>query len=306
MPAMEDMDFTGKPSAAPRPAPTAASAPFKAASSRYYNASVAARLFESTGKPERFAAGQVIFAEDQKASSGGLFSRRSSSRVYFLAEGEVALSIGGKPLDTVRPQEVFGEMAVITGRPRSATATAKGDCALHSLGEDEMRAAFAATPEFALMLMSVMFDRLRFVGARLLMRKAALARREDIEVFDPALLEKLENALARPAISRYQQDDAIMREGQAGIVMYIVKEGRVTITFGGNAVESVGPGGCFGEMALVDQSPRTASATAEQWCELLAVDRASLLEAIRQHPAIAMAMLRAIAERLRHMNAQLG
>ena len=127
MTSMEDMDFTQEPVNAPpsAPPPAAASAPFKAANSRYYNAAVAARLFQSAGKAERFTAGQVIFAEDQKASSGGMFSMRSASRMYFLAEGEVALTIAGKPLDTVKPQEVFGEMAVITGRPRSATATAR-------------------------------------------------------------------------------------------------------------------------------------------------------------------------------------
>jgi CRP/FNR family transcriptional regulator, cyclic AMP receptor protein len=303
MAAMEDMDFTGNPPPTP---PAAASAPFKAANSRYYNATVAARLFQSAGKAEHFAAGQVIFAESQKASTGGLFSLRSASRMYFLAEGEVALTIAGKPLDAVKPREVFGEMAVITGRPRSATATARSDCTLYSVSEEELRSAFAGAPEFALMLMSVMFDRLRFVGARLVSRGAAISRREDIEVFAPALLQQLEDVLVRPMLTQYQQGAPIMREGQAGMVMYVVKEGRVAITLGGNVVESVGPGGIFGEIALVDQSPRTASATAEQWSELLAVDRASLLECVRQQPAFAMAMLRAIAERLRHMNAQLG
>jgi CRP-like cAMP-binding protein len=306
MAAMDDMDFTREPTAQASPAPAAPSAPFKAASSRYYDAAVAARMFQAAGKAESVAAGKVIFAEDEKASSGGLFSRRSASRMYFLAEGEVTLTIGERLLDTVKPQEVFGEMAVITGRPRSATATASSDCALYSVSEEELRSAFAGTPEFALMLMSVLFDRLRFVGARLLTRKTAITRREDIQVFEPALLQQLEDVLVRPVLTRYQQGDSIMREGQAGMVMYVVREGRVAITLGGNVVESVGPGGSFGEMALVDQSPRTASASAEQFCELLAVDRASLLEAVRQQPAFAIAMLRSIAARLRHMNSQLG
>ena len=305
MAAMEDMDFTREPPGPQAGAPPAPSVLLKAASSRYYDPSVALRLFQAAGKSERFTAGEEIFAVDQKANAGGLFSRRSATRMYFLAEGEVALTVGGKLLDAVRVQEVFGEMAVITGRPRSSTATARSDCALYSLSEEELRAALPGAPEFALMLMSVMFDRLRFVGARLLTRKATISRRDDIRVFDPALLQQLEDGLGRPNITRYQQDATIMREGQAGMVMYIVKEGRVAITLAGNVVESVGPGGCFGEIALVDQSPRTASATAEQWCELLTVDRASLLDAVRRQPAIAMAMLRAIAERLRHLNSQL-
>jgi len=59
-------------------------------------------------------------------------------------------------------------------------------------------------------------------------------------------------------------------------------------------------------MALVDQSPRGASATADQYTELLTVDRNSLMEAIKSQPAFAMAMLKAVVERLRHLNAQLG
>jgi len=49
-----------------------------------------------------------------------------------------------------------------------------------------------------------------------------------------------------------------------------------------------------------------ASATADQYSELLTVDRASLLEAVKSQPAFAMAMLKAVVERLRHMNSQLG
>jgi CRP-like cAMP-binding protein len=59
-------------------------------------------------------------------------------------------------------------------------------------------------------------------------------------------------------------------------------------------------------MALVDQSPRSATAISETECELLSIDRASLLAAIRSQPAFAFAMLRDGADRLRHLTAQLA
>ena len=71
--------------------------------------------------------------------------------------------------------------------------------------------------------------------------------------------------------------------------MYLVKSGRVAIAVGANVVEVVGPGGTFGEMAVVDQSPRTARAGALEECELLAIDRAALIEVVKQQPAFAMA-----------------
>ena len=285
--------------------PSEASAPFKPANSQYYNPVVAQKLFQASGKEERFASGQQIFQEADKAK-GGLFSK-GSNRMYFIAQGEVALNIGAKALDTVKKGEIVGEMAVISERPRSATATAKGDVVAYSLNAAELQDALAKHPEFALMLMSVMFDRLRFVAARLAARKIpALAAAREAPTFDPLLLQQFENALARSAIVRYQSNQQVMKEGQAGIYMYVVKTGRVVIHMKDKVLEIVNPGGTFGEMALVDQSPRVASATADQYSELLTVDRASLLDAVKSQPAFAMAMLRAVVDRLRHMNSQLG
>ena len=93
-----------------------------------------------------------------------------------------------------------------------------------------------------------------------------------------------------------------MKEGQAGTFMYLVKSGRVAIANGSNIVEVVGPGGTFGEMAVIDQSPRTARAGTLEETELIQIDRPSLMAVVKQHPAVAVAMLKGIADRLRHMN----
>jgi CRP-like cAMP-binding protein len=308
----EDFDFT-KPAAppsapkpaAPQPAPapaTAPSAPFKPAQSRFYDAAVAERIFRSAGKAERFAANQVLFAEQDKA--GGLF--RGAARMYFVVEGEVNLSHGGKPLDVVEAGEVFGEMAVVSERPRSATATAKTAGSAFSLDRSELQGALAKEPEFALMLMSVMFDRLRFLAALAARRRNVASAVRESTVFDADTLERFEQALPRAGVVRHWAEASIMREGQAGAFMYVVKSGRVTISIRGTPVEVVLPGGTFGEMALVDQSPRTASAAAQTECELLQVDRPALLAAVSAQPAFGLVMLRAVAERLRHMNAQLN
>ena len=308
---MSDFDFT-KPQA-PQPAspdgfdftkpsaPIESSAPFKPANSQFYSPAVAKKLFSSSGKEEEFAAGQKIFEEDEKASKGGVFSSKGASRMYYISQGEVMLSIGGRPLDTIKAGEIFGEMAVISERPRSASATAKSPCRVYSMSASDLQAALSQTPEFALMLMSVMFDRIRFVIARLGARKVAIPPREAV-VFDAVLLQQFEAALARPNIVRYQPGQWIMRVGQAGIYMYVVKEGQVAIGIRDKLVEIVNPGGTFGEMALVDQSPRVADAQAHIYTELLAVDRASLLAAVKAQPAFAMVMLKAVVERLRNMN----
>ena len=306
---MEELDFTKpQPAVTPPPSPAAApSAPFKPAASRFYDRAIAQKVFSAAGRAERFAPGATLFTEDEKVSAGGFFSRGAAARMYFIAEGQVAVSAGGRMLDTLGAGEVIGEMAVITDQPRSATAVAKSACAVYSMGAEDFRGALSRLPEFALMMMSVMFDRLRFVTARLAARRIPVEGRPDEPpVFDAALLAKLEAALPRASVTRYWPDSIVMREGQSGAYMYVVKEGLVAITVAGHAVAAVGAGGTFGEMALVDQSPRSATAVARTECELLSIDRNSLLEAVRAQPAFAVAMLRAYAGRLRHMNALLG
>lgn len=295
---MEDMDFT-------RPQPAATSAPFKAAQSRFYDRAAAEAVFKRSGREERFNAGHVVFEEDEKVSRGGFF-KAAASRMYFLSTGEVALTMAGKALDIVKAGEVFGEMAVISGQPRTATATARTEVLAYSMDAGELQSVIGANPEFGLMLASVMYDRLRFVAARLATRPAASgAPPRQATSFEPPLVAKLEELLPLNATVRYRQESLIMKEGQGGTFMYLVKSGRVGIAVGTNVVEIVGPGGTFGEMAVIDQSPRTARAGAIEETELLAIDRPSLIAAVKQQPAIAMAMLRAIAERLRHMTAML-
>lgn len=290
------MDFTK-----PQPEAAAASAPFKAAQSRFYDREAAATVFREHGRQEAFPAAHSLFVEEEKVSRGGLF--KPASRMYYLDNGEVALTMRGRPLDIVRAGEVFGEMAVISGQPRSATATARTEGVAYSLDVAELQAAIGKRPEFALMLASVMYDRLRFVAARLASRPAPPGTPpRQATAFEPALVAQFEALLPRSAMVRYAAESIIMREGQSGQFMYLVQRGRVGIAVGANLVEIVGPGGTFGEMAVVDQSPRTAKAGALEESELLAIDRAALLEAVRAQPSLAMGLLRAIAERLRYMN----
>ncbi len=97
-----------------------------------------------------------------------------------------------------------------------------------------------------------------------------------------------------------------MSEGDDTNSLYVVLSGRVGIVINGNIVESIGVGGTFGEMALVDQSPRTASAFAQMDSELLALNRPTLLQLVKQHPAFCVALLKAVSDRLRYMNALLA
>jgi CRP/FNR family transcriptional regulator, cyclic AMP receptor protein len=281
---MEDLDF----SAAPKKA--------------IYDPAVARAFFKMAGTEETVARGKSFFVENEK--SGGLFSK--SAKMYFLVHGEVSLMAGKKEISTIAAGQIFGEMASLAQLPRAATAVAKTDCRAISLDEKQFQKAIQKIPEFALMLMSVLIDRIREVGARVTGSKLAdettLSKRS---VFEKKVLDDLQQEFEGRAPVHAPKGKVIMAQGEAAAFMYVVLDGRIAVSFKDRIVERIGPGGVLGEMALVDQSPRNATATAETECTLLSINRKDFLAFIKTKPDFSMSLLKSMVERLRHMNVQL-
>lgn len=96
--------------------------------------------------------------------------------------------------------------------------------------------------------------------------------------------------------------EVIFEKGDSGERMYVVRSGEVDILRSGKVVETVGPGGHFGEMALIDGSSRSATARARTDCELVPVDEDTFLFLVRETPYFALDVMRMLASRLRVMN----
>ena len=270
------------------------------ASSRLYKPAVALDFFKQGGKAERIPAGETIFAEGRK----GLIFR---DKMYLLISGDVELVMRKKVITTLKAGEIFGELAAIDGAPRTASALAKTNCRVIGLDEKQFYAALRKKPGFALMLMSVMINRLRDTITRLLANgdmSEKEATKESV-TFKPKLLEELVQGLADDPPVFFLQGKQIMQAGQTGLRMYAIVEGRVTVTIGGRVVERLGPGGVFGEAALVDQSTRLASAVAESDCSLLAISRQAFTALVKVSPEFADAILGSLAERMRFLAARL-
>jgi CRP/FNR family transcriptional regulator, cyclic AMP receptor protein len=269
-----------------------------------YDAASALKFVEAAGSAMNFAAGKTIFAENER--SNPLLLQRD--KMYYLADGEVDLTVSKKLAGVVRKGEFFGEMSLITGMPRTATATARTDCRLYSLDKSQLHDVLQAAPEFALLLMNMMITRLRNT-ITLLSARGVLARipeLRDSAVFDRKLLDKLMDELGERASMRYARGKLIVQEGQAGVLMYVVLEGRVEITIRNKAVGEIGPGGMFGEMALITHDERVASAVAQTDCVLLAINRNVFLDLVRGNPKFAVSLLSAVGDRARYMSSQLA
>ena len=75
---------------------------------------------------------------------------------------------------------------------------------------------------------------------------------------------------------------------------------------GNDVVERVGPGGMFGEIALVDRSARAASATADTDCRLLAINRNDFINLVKAKPAFGASLLKSIAVRMQQLALQVA
>ena len=96
--------------------------------------------------------------------------------------------------------------------------------------------------------------------------------------------------------------ETIFREFDMGAEMYVVLEGQVELTIGSRVVETLGPGEPFGEMALIDQAPRVATAVAKTACKLVVISERRFLFMVQTTPHFALQIMKVMADRLRKMN----
>src|SRR5271169_6743599 len=84
----------------------------------------------------------------------------------------------------------------------------------------------------------------------------------------------------------------VFQTGDPGQTMYIIIEGGVDIMVGSTVVETAGPGSIVGELALIDDEPRSASAIAKTDCRLVAVDRRRFVYMVQETPNFALAVMK--------------
>jgi CRP-like cAMP-binding protein len=104
----------------------------------------------------------------------------------------------------------------------------------------------------------------------------------------------------------FKAGTAIFREGDEAHELYVIKSGEVRIQIGNRTVSELSTDHVFGEMALIDNEPRSASAIAVTDVELVPVSEKQFLFLVSQTPYFALKVMRVLAQRLRVTNKTLG
>lgn len=102
----------------------------------------------------------------------------------------------------------------------------------------------------------------------------------------------------------FEAGTTLFRPGDPGSEMYVVLEGIVEILVDHVCVEEAGPGTIVGELALIDDSPRSATARAQTGCKLARVDRKRFQFLISQTPFFSLHVMKTMADRLRRTDAK--
>ncbi len=132
---------------------------------------------------------------------------------------------------------------------------------------------------------------------------------ERSKLFNSLNSEELQRLAAGATEKHFSAGETIFGEGEEGDGIYLVKEGEVRIEAVVTANEQrvlakAGPGDFFGEMAVLDREPRSASAIADKATTVIFIPRAELLRLIEHSPRLATSLVREFSLRMRDFNRQ--
>lgn len=111
-------------------------------------------------------------------------------------------------------------------------------------------------------------------------------------------------AAAGSSTISFAPGDVIFREGDKADKMYVVLSGELEVQLQGMVIDTIAQGGTFGEMALIDGSPRSATVVAKTGCEVAAINEKTFLFLVDEMPYFALSTMRNLVDRLRRMNEQ--
>jgi CRP-like cAMP-binding protein len=102
-------------------------------------------------------------------------------------------------------------------------------------------------------------------------------------------------------LRRFDAGERIFLEEDSGDCMYVVLSGMVDVITFGTVLETVGPGGMFGEMAVIDEGPRSAAAMAKEATEVAVIDKATFLAILREEPEFVLRIMQLLSGRIRRL-----
>ena len=135
-------------------------------------------------------------------------------------------------------------------------------------------------------------------------RSRAVSLLRDVPIFREVPPHQLRDLARFIHVEQFAAGQEIIRMGEAGSTMYVVRSGRVNVvreTAAGERVvlATLGPGEFFGELSIFDSETRSATVIATEDTELLTLGRVDIVRSVSHNPELALSLLRSLSARLR-------
>ena len=131
---------------------------------------------------------------------------------------------------------------------------------------------------------------------------SAVSQISKVPIFSGCSKRELAIIARASKVVLHKEGTVIAREGERGIGLFLIVEGQCKISIGGKTKAKLGPGDFFGEVALLDGGPRTATVTAMTSVRLIGITGWVFRGLLMEHPSIALKTLEAVAGRLRSVS----
>jgi CRP/FNR family cyclic AMP-dependent transcriptional regulator len=122
-----------------------------------------------------------------------------------------------------------------------------------------------------------------------------------VPIFSACSRQELEAVARRTTDVTLPAGDQVVAEGRAGYEFFVVVDGQVSVTRAGHEIATLGPGDYFGELALLDRSPRTATVTTLTPVEAMVLSAQEFDAFLDEVPSVARTILAGVARRLREL-----
>jgi CRP-like cAMP-binding protein len=136
------------------------------------------------------------------------------------------------------------------------------------------------------------------------MDASATGALRDVPFFCNLSGDELDEVLRVGHSQMFEAGRSIVEEGDAGDAMFVILSGAAEVDVGGR-FHRLGPGDFFGEMALISSKRRTATVRATEPVEALRIPAVGFQALLMEHPALAVAMLRGLVDRLGEVQARI-
>lgn len=182
------------------------------------------------------------------------------SNFYVISAGKVEVFVNGKQVNVLGPGDSFGELALLHDSPRSASVYTLDKVQMWVLDRKTFRTAVKAvnTKHYN--------ENKRFI--------------DSVPLFSLLTCTQRESLVGSLSSLKFRQGERIVKEGDPGDLFYIISEGRVLCTQGGETIREMEKGDFFGEQALLYNCMRTATITAITEVKCMAIGRNKLNTAL--------------------------